>query len=590
MSKEREERTDFWDVLKQIFKSAWERFPGLILLATLLAIISAVMTTLAPKLLQRITDLLIQNPSIAVEPQFWRLAFMLGGATLLSILAWFFTSKISFYIATQVEDHWRYRVLRHFYRLPVHWHDQKDSGEVGSRMDRGGSAIYIIINDLVGQNLFISVITLFIVLIAAIIAAPKFWWIFILPLPIYLVFTYLISKRMSQYQEELNDLAHDAGRSLYDGISNVRSVKSFGKENEETGRYEKKWSKYHQHEYTTERIEFTRTSVQNFIEISMRVVLLIFCFYAVVSGEMTVGTMLMLITYQQLIFGPMTYLSNIFSRFRRVARRAAAMMDILLEDDPLADKPKAQELPDLQKEIEIKEVSFHYGKLAALEGVSFRIKAGTTTAFVGRSGSGKSTLSMLLLRFYDPSSGAILWDGIDLRDATRSSLRKQVSLVPQDTSLFNRTIKENIAYGRPGATDEEVVDAAKRAHAHEFILKLPHGYDAIIGERGVKLSGGQRQRIAIARALLLQPSLLILDESTSHLDSESEHAIQASIKELHHKTTQIIIAHRLSTVQHADQIIVLDKGTIVAKGRHAELLRKSEVYRKLHKLQFKAKG
>ena len=582
-----ETKTDFWSVLKAIFKSAWEKFPGLILLATFLAVISAVMTTLAPKLLQRITDLLIAQPTMAAEPQFWRLALMLGGATLLSILAWFFTSKISFYIATQIEDHWRYKVLRHFYRLPLQWHDQRDSGEIGSRMDRGGTAIYVIINDLVGQNLFISLITLAIVLVAAIIAAPKLWWVFVTPLPVYIIFTYLISLRMSKHQDELNEMAHDAGRSLYDGISNVRSVKSFGKEKDESGRYESKWSAYHDHEYKMERIEFTRTSIQNLIEIGMRVILIIFCFYAVIRNEMTVGTMLMLITYQQLIFGPMTYLSGVFSRFRRVARRAAALIDILKDDDPLADVPHAKDLPDLRKEIEVKELTFLYGKLAALDGISFKVKAGTTTALVGRSGSGKSTLSMLLMRFYDPSGGAILWDNHNLREATRESLRKQMALVPQDTSLFNRTIRENIAYGKPEASLDEVIAAAQRAHAHEFIVKLPQGYDSVIGERGVKLSGGQRQRIAIARALLLQPSLLILDESTSHLDSESEHAIQASIKELHHKTTQIIIAHRLSTVQHADQIIVLDKGRIAAKGRHSELLRKSDVYKRLHRLQFK---
>jgi ABC-type multidrug transport system fused ATPase/permease subunit len=223
----------------------------------------------------------------------------------------------------------------------------------------------------------------------------------------------------------------------------------------------------------------------------------------------------------------------------------------------------------------------------ALHDVSASLKAGTTTAIVGRSGAGKSTLAMLLLRFYDPDDGSIRWNGIDLRDASRESLRNKTTLILQDTTLFNRSIAENISYGKPNVMQSDIEHAAKLAHAHDFITHLPNGYGSIVGERGVRLSGGQRQRIAIARALLVKPELLVMDEATSHLDSETELAIQDAIRYLHGKHTQVIIAHRLSTVQHADNIILMDKGKILSQGTHNQLLR-HPLYRKLCKLQLQA--
>ncbi len=262
------------------------------------------------------------------------------------------------------------------------------------------------------------------------------------------------------------------------------------------------------------------------------------------------------------------------------------MFEILAENDKLKDSGDAVGINQLKKEIVFETVSFEYaGKVDALHDINIKIPAGTTTALVGKSGAGKSTLALLLMRFYDPSNGKILFDGVDLKKIKRSYLRQQIAWIPQDTSLFNRSIKENIAYGNPKVSMKEIISAAKLAHAHDFILQTLKGYDSVIGERGVKLSGGQRQRIAIARALLIKPSVLILDESTSHLDSETEKAISESIRTLHHKTTQIIIAHRLSTILHADQIVVLDNGRIIAVGKHNELL-KNPVYKRLYELQF----
>jgi ABC-type multidrug transport system fused ATPase/permease subunit len=319
----------------------------------------------------------------------------------------------------------------------------------------------------------------------------------------------------------------------------------------------------------------------------MRVLLITLSFYAIANSQMTVGTLVMLMTYQGLLFGPLGHLNSVFARLRRVVSRSAGLFEIMREEDSMQDSKGAKDIKPLHHEIDAKGVSFQYGKSPTLVDINLSLKRGTTTALVGRSGSGKSTLTLLLLRFHDPVDGKISWDGHNLREATRASLRKQIALVPQDTALFNRSVRENIAYGKPGASLEEVITAAKRAHAHEFITQLPNGYDSIVGERGVKLSGGQRQRIAIARVLILEPSLLILDESTSHLDSESEQAIQDSIGQLREeRMTQVIIAHRLSTVLHADNIVVMDKGRIIDQGKHEELLSRCATYRTLYKMQF----
>jgi subfamily B ATP-binding cassette protein MsbA len=242
----------------------------------------------------------------------------------------------------------------------------------------------------------------------------------------------------------------------------------------------------------------------------------------------------------------------------------------------------------LTNEIELRNVSFGYANetRSVLRDVSLKIKAGTMVALVGESGGGKSTLTKLLPRFHDPSSGAVLWDGIDIRDATISSLRRQMALVTQETVLFNDTVRHNIAYGKPDATDVEIEHAALIAFAHDFIRELPDGYDTIVGERGIFLSGGQRQRLAIARAILVNAPVLILDEATSALDAESERLVQRAIGNLVRDRTTIVIAHRLSTVRRADVIVVMEAGRIIEVGTHAELLAKGGQYRKLYELQF----
>ncbi len=573
----------FMGVLSITFRSMIHAFPLIFASLLLLATIAGILLTAAPRIFQQIIDFIIAGESKDI---FLKSLILYGVCLFVGLICKFGATKISFYIATQVEDCWRYKGLNHYYNLHLAWHDKHDSGEVATKIDKGGGAIFALLYELFGHNLLVSLITLLFVLIYTFLTFPWFGMALLLPIPLYIAVTFIISQKIAKAQGKLNRLETKASRALYDGVSNVRAVKAFGKEELETKYYAGRWDKYHSHEYKVERLWFTQEFIQTAIEVILRIAILTYCIYAVINNKITIGQLILIISYQQMTFAPLAQLNQLFTRVRRKAKQASHLFEIISEPDLLRDRKEAKIIEPLKGKIEFKDVTFEYQKkAAALHNINLQLPAGTTTALVGRSGAGKSTLALLLLRFYDPDSGVISYDGVDLRDIKRASLRQQMAWIPQDTSLFNRTIKENIAYGKAGVVMAQIEQAARLAHAHEFILNTPNGYNSVIGERGVKLSGGQRQRIAIARSLLTKPSLLIMDESTSHLDSETEKAISESIRELHHKTTQVIIAHRLSTILHADQIVVLDQGKIIAVGKHPELLN-NQIYKKLYQLQF----
>jgi subfamily B ATP-binding cassette protein MsbA len=287
-------------------------------------------------------------------------------------------------------------------------------------------------------------------------------------------------------------------------------------------------------------------------------------------------------------YDPMRKLSRLQNSMEQALAAAHHVWEVLDEHAEIREKTDAVDLPVLTRSIDLRNVSFGYANesRSVLREVSLTIPAGTLVALVGESGGGKSTLTKLLPRFHDPLDGAVTWDGIDLRDAKLSSLRRQIALVTQETVLFNDTVRHNIAYGRPDATDAEVEQAARVAFAHEFITELPNGYNTIVGERGIFLSGGQRQRLAIARAILVDAPVLILDEATSALDAESERLVQQALNNLVRDRTTLVIAHRLSTIRRADTIVVMEKGRIIEMGNHMELLARGGQYRRLYELQF----
>lgn len=287
-------------------------------------------------------------------------------------------------------------------------------------------------------------------------------------------------------------------------------------------------------------------------------------------------------------YDPMRRLSRLQNQMEQSLAAARHVWEVLDENEEMPQKPDAVQFGPLKNEIEYKDVSFGYRNetKSVLRGVSLKIPAGSMVALVGESGGGKSTFTKLLPRFHDPVEGAVLWDGVDLRDADLRSLRRNISVVTQETVLFNDTVRYNITYGKPDATEEEIIEAARVAFARDFIMELPKGYDTIVGERGIFLSGGQRQRLAIARAVLVDAPVLILDEATSALDTESERLVQRALANLIKNRTTIVIAHRLSTVRKASNIIVMERGRIVETGAHDELLRRGGKYKQLYELQF----
>jgi subfamily B ATP-binding cassette protein MsbA len=308
----------------------------------------------------------------------------------------------------------------------------------------------------------------------------------------------------------------------------------------------------------------------------------------IIAGRMNTAQFVTFLFFLFRSYDPMRKLSRLQNSMEQALAAAHHVWEVMDEHSTIKEKPGAGELQPLKKEIELRNVSFGYANetRSVLRNVSLQIRAGTMVALVGESGGGKSTLTKLLPRFHDPSSGAVLWDGTDIRNVTIASLRKQIALVTQETVLFNDTVRHNIAYGKPEASDREVEEAALIAFAHDFIRELPDGYDTIVGERGIFLSGGQRQRLAIARAILLNAPVLILDEATSALDAESERLVQRAINNLVRNRTTLVIAHRLSTVRRADVIVVMEAGRIIEMGTHAELLAQAGQYRKLYELQF----
>jgi subfamily B ATP-binding cassette protein MsbA len=318
------------------------------------------------------------------------------------------------------------------------------------------------------------------------------------------------------------------------------------------------------------------------------VLLLFFGQHEIMSGRMNAAQFLTFLFFLFRSYDPMRKLSRLQNAMEQALAAAHHVWEVMDEDATIEEKPDALELPALKDSIELKNVSFGYANetRSVLREVSLQIAAGTMVALVGESGGGKSTLTKLLPRFHDPTSGTVLWDGIDLKEAKISSLRRQIALVTQETVLFNQTVRHNIAYGKPDATEAEIVEAAQIAFAHDFVQEMPNGYDTIVGERGLFLSGGQRQRLAIARAILVNAPVLILDEATSALDAESERLVQRAIANLVRNRTTIVIAHRLSTVRRADVIVVMEAGRIIEMGTHSELLARGGQYKKLYELQF----
>ncbi len=390
-----------------------------------------------------------------------------------------------------------------------------------------------------------------------------------------------LARESFEGSKQLTDTAQEA-------LANQGIVKAYRAEKRESDRFTAVAKRIVKANLRSASIAGASPPTIEMIGILFVVLLLFFGQREIISGNMDTAQFVTFLFFLFRSYDPMRKLSRLQNSMEQALAAAHHVFEVMDENAAIQEKPGAAELPTLKKEIELRNVSFGYANesRSVLREVSLKIRAGTMVALVGESGGGKSTLTKLLPRFHDPSSGAVVWDGMDIRDTTISSLRKQIALVTQETVLFNDTVRHNIAYGKPEATDREIEEAALIAFAHDFIRELPNGYDTIVGERGIFLSGGQRQRLAIARAILVNAPVLILDEATSALDAESERLVQKAISNLVRNRTTIVIAHRLSTVRRADKIVVMEAGRIIETGTHSELLTRGGQYKKLYELQF----
>jgi ATP-binding cassette subfamily B protein len=478
------------------------------------------------------------------------------------------------------------QVFEHLHSLSLRFHLDRQTGGVSRDIERGTRGIGFLLN----FTLFNIVPTLLeIVLVAAILLKKYSVWFAVITfvtLVIYIAFTLFITEWRMVVRRTMNDLDSKANTRAIDSLLNYETVKYFGNEKYEAQRYDHNMEHWETAAVRNQVSLALLNSVQSVIIAIGITALMVLAADEVVKGKMTVGDLVLVNVFMIQLYMPLHFLGFVYREIRNSLADMEKMFSLLTEHREIADAPNAATLVIGKASVKFDQVEFSYAPdRQILFGVSFDIPAGHTVAVVGSSGAGKSTLSRLLFRFYDMQQGSISINGQDIRGVTQSSLRAAIGIVPQDTVLFNDTIYYNIAYGRPNASREEVIAAAQTAHIHDFIETLPQGYDSMVGERGLKLSGGEKQRVAIARAILKNPEILIFDEATSALDSKSEKAIQAELRAIAKNRTTLIIAHRLSTVIEADQILVMDGGKIVERGTHRELLSLNAVYAQMWNLQ-----
>lgn len=559
-----------------------------------MAVFVAVATGLdvsVPLISQKLIDRLIAFFKNGGAPPFGFLLISAGGILVVTILSRVFQSLYNYNLfktATKAEDEARHMAFEKYLRLHALFHHQSSSGQIIGRIERGGVAIFNIAHNIFGQNLIPPLI----VLISTItVLAFKNYFIALVvfaPFPLYLLTIRRLTDKIYNIEKVVNEQFEDASKEAYDVAGNVLTVKKFATESAEATKQKELINKARLTQYGAERVWSILENIQTLFATVGRIAVILLGGFFVLKGISTVGEFVLFISLQNMAYSPLAQLSVVFPRLRRNIARAERLFEIIDEPVYVVDKPDAKILPPLENSILFRAVSFRYGQTSqwALRNISIEIPARATVALVGRSGSGKTTFINLLLRSYDPTEGDVLIDGQNLKDIRRESLLKQVAVVPQEVDLFSRSISGNIAYGKPEVSREVVIHAAQTALAHDFIMKTENGYDTIVGERGMKLSGGERQRVGIARAVLRDPKILILDEATSQLDTESERLISQATDALVKNRTTIIIAHRLSTVLNADIILVFNEGRIEAKGKHSELLKISPTYQKLYSLQF----
>ncbi|MEO4421093.1 SAV1866 family putative multidrug efflux ABC transporter [Staphylococcus aureus] len=545
---------------------------------------------LIPLLIKYAIDGVINNHALTTDEKVHHLTIAIGIALFIFVIVRppieFIRQYLAQWTSNKILYDIRKKLYNHLQALSARFYANNQVGQVISR----------VINDveqtkdfiLTGlMNIWLDCITIIIALSIMFFLDVKLTLAALFIFPFYILTVYVFFGRLRKLTRERSQALAEVQGFLHERVQGISVVKSFAIEDNEAKNFDKKNTNF-----LTRALKHTRWNAYSFAAINTvtdigPIIVIGVGAYLAISGSITVGTLAAFVGYLELLFGPLRRLVASFTTLTQSFASMDRVFQLIDEDYDIKNGVGAQPIEIKQGRIDIDHVSFQYNDNEApiLKDINLSIEKGETVAFVGMSGGGKSTLINLIPRFYDVTSGQILIDGHNIKDFLTGSLRNQIGLVQQDNILFSDTVKENILLGRPTATDEEVVEAAKMANAHDFIMNLPQGYDAEVGERGVKLSGGQKQRLSIARIFLNNPPILILDEATSALDLESESIIQEALDVLSKDRTTLIVAHRLSTITHADKIVVIENGHIVETGTHRELIAKQGAYEHLYSIQ-----
>jgi len=572
-----------WQTIRTLLPYLWEwrTRVGLALACLVLAKVAQVGV---PLLLKAIVDGLDREQALLAVP-----FALLAAYGLLRLSTTLFTELREYLFAKVTQRAVRaiaLKVFRHLHALSLRFHLARQTGGLTRDVERGQRGI----STLVSYALFSILPTAVEIALVCAILATHYDWTFVAitggALALYIAFTVAITEWRTRFRRQANELDSRANTRAIDSLINYETVKYFGNEEWEARRYDESMQRWEQAAVVSQT-SLSLLNVGQSAIIAVAVTLIMWRATAgVVDGAMTVGDLVLVNAFMLQLYVPLNFLGVIYREIRQALADMERLFALIDEHTEVRDAPGAPAIEVRGGEVRFEDVTFGYeADRTILAGVSFAIPPGRTVAVVGPSGSGKSTIARLLFRFYDVTGGRITIDGQDIRDVTQASVRAAIGIVPQDTVLFNDTIEYNIAYGRPGATHDEVVSAARLARIHDFVASLPQGYETPVGERGLKLSGGEKQRVAIARAILKRPAILVFDEATSALDSANERAIQGELAAIARERTTLTIAHRLSTIVDADEILVLEAGRVVERGGHAALIAAGGAYARMWRLQ-----
>ena len=586
--------TGGWRPLRSLLPYLWPSgAPSLrlrVVLAMAMLLAARVASVYIPLFYARAVDALsLDDVGLIAVP--FALVFAYGAARILSLAFNEARDAIFVNVAERAIRTIALEVFRHLHALSLRFHLGRQTGRLSQALDRGTRAISLLLR----FSLFsiiptvIELVLVFVILwnmLGAAIALTT-----MATVVLYIVYTLVVTEWRIKFRRRMNEEEGRASTKSIDSLLNFETVKYFGNEAHEARRLDEAFQGYERAAVMNQvSLSLLNVGQAAIIAVGLTAVMLLSA-YGIVAGTMTIGGFVLANTYLMQLYQPLNIFGFIYREIKQALIDIEEMFGLLRESDEIGEAPDARDLIVDGGRIEFDGVAFGYDpRRPILEDVSFTVPAGRTLAIVGPSGAGKSTVSRLLFRFYEVDGGAVRIDGQDVRQITKSSLRAAIGIVPQDTVLFNDTIYYNIAYGRPGATPAEIERAARLARIHDFIVSTPDGYQTMVGERGLKLSGGEKQRVAIARTVLKNPSILVLDEATSALDSATEREIQNNLRELARGRTTLSIAHRLSTIVDAHEILVLDAGSIVERGRHDELVARDGRYADMWRRQQESNG